>query len=423
MATAEEGNCSPCTDSGDCQRSSVECEAFVAPLQASPSHEALLNVTERIYIAPPYPPTRAPRLPPPFPPARAPRPPPPHPPPVPPDPPLPASPPPSPSQPFIHIAPPFPPDRAPYPPPPQLPSPPAQPPPNPPRVRGHRSTESDFFCRSIKLSGMQQKCRRNQHVRDKCRLACGLCTTPPSPPMLPASPTPPSPPFHPPPSSSPPALPRPPPAFPSPPPAPPLSPSTPSPAPPPCINKKSVSWCLERVAAGETCDKTDTTRTNGSATPSAESAKPSPRRPPTRHSAAVASRVTVQELQVSRVLRQQHRHLPQPRHCRRRRHPHRRPRLRPRCRHRRPRHPRAPRQSLWGFRRPRPRPPRTRFPRRHHLSAHFRPDHHQRRPLHRPHRPLCPRLSWSTRSASTLWRPAHVHRTSTNWPCVKACAV
>ena len=108
---------------------------------------------------------------------------------------------------------------------------------------------------------MQQKCRRNQHVRDKCRLACGLCTTPPSPPMLPASPTPPSPPFHPPPSSSPPALPRPPPAFPSPPPAPPLSPSTPPPAPPPCINKKSVSWCLERVAAGETCDKTDTTRT------------------------------------------------------------------------------------------------------------------------------------------------------------------
>eukprot|EP00964_Phaeocystis_antarctica_P002004 scaffold1047_cov54-Phaeocystis_antarctica.AAC.3 len=132
MATAEEGNCSPCTDGGDCQRSSVECEAFVVPLQASPSPEALLNVTELIYIAPPYPPTRAPRPPPPFPSARARRPPPPHPPPVPPDPPRPASPPPSPSQPFIHIAPPFPPDRAPYPPPPQLPSPPAQPPPNPP---------------------------------------------------------------------------------------------------------------------------------------------------------------------------------------------------------------------------------------------------------------------------------------------------
>ena len=244
MATTEEGSCSPCTDSVGCQKGGMDCEMFVAPLQASPSPEALPNVTELIYIAPPFPPTRAPRPPPPFPPTRAPRPPPPSQPPLPSDPPLPKSPPPSPLEPFIYIAPPFPPNRVPHPPPPQLPSPPAQPPLNPPPCE---NTESDFFCRSIKLSGMQQECMRNQHLREKCRLSCGLCSTPPSPPLIPPSPIPPSPPSQPPPPPIPPGQPA----------APPLPPPLP---PPPCVNKKPIEWCQENVAAGETCEKSDKTR-------------------------------------------------------------------------------------------------------------------------------------------------------------------
>ena len=72
----------------------------------------------------------------------------------------------------------------------------------------------------------------SEQIREKCPIACGLCTPPPAPPQTPPQPpSPPSPPMLPSPLSPPPSPPTPPRAPPSPP-SPPMSPSPQS--PPPC---------------------------------------------------------------------------------------------------------------------------------------------------------------------------------------------
>ena len=94
-------------------------------------------------------------------------------------------------------------------------------------------TTMPLTCADLRtFNGCDPEEEHSEAIREKCPIACGLCTPPPAPPQMPPQPpSPPSPPMFPTPLSPPPTPPSP----PSAPPLPPSPPMSPAPlSPPPC---------------------------------------------------------------------------------------------------------------------------------------------------------------------------------------------
>ena len=151
--------------------------------------------------------------------------------------------PPNPSQPSPSPPPPPPPPPSPSPPSPPSPSPPPPPPPPPSPPPFCVDAEYTGFVDAVttmpltcadlrEFNGCDPVEDYSKAIREKCPIACGLCTPPPAPPQMPPQPpSPPSSPMFPTPLSPPPTPPLPPSALPLPP-SPPMSPAPLS--PPPC---------------------------------------------------------------------------------------------------------------------------------------------------------------------------------------------